>query len=160
MNPTLVYLSRQLLVPQISMVSSTVNLLKGAIFTQIYCLRIHLKIFNHAPSQTPSTNLKYMKLSYALLIFYSKNSKMFFSEHCIMSCNCSTGIFHDTLTHILYTRKHLPQFYFLPVWIRCQRANLRLNEIKTIFKLLCLVRKYFTHNCVRLNSRYDETLQV
>lgn len=152
MNPTLLYLSRQLLVAQISMVSSTVNLLKGAIFTQIL-FKNTLKNFNHAASQTPSTNLKYMKLSYALLIFYSENSKMFFSEHGIMSCNCSTGIFHDTLTHVLYTRKHLPQFYFLPVWIRCQRANLRLNEIKTIFKLLCLVRKYFTHNCVRLNSR-------
>lgn len=76
MNPTLLYLSRQLLVPQISMVSSTVNLLKGAIFTQIL-FKNTLKNFNHAASQTPSTNLKYMKLSYALLIFYSKNSKMF-----------------------------------------------------------------------------------
>lgn len=110
MNPTLLYLSRQLLVPQISMVSSTVNLLKGAIFTQIL-FKNTLKNFNHAASQTPSTNLKYMKLSYALLIFYSKNSKMFFSEHGIMSCNCSTGIFHDTLTHTVYKETFAPVLF-------------------------------------------------
>lgn len=141
MNPTLLYLSRQLLVPLISMVSSTVNLLKGTIFTQIYCFKIHFKNFNHAASQTPSTNLKYMKLSYALLIFYPKNSKMFFSEHGIMSCNCSTGIFHDTLTHVLYTRKYLPLSNFCPFCLRCQRANLRLNEIKTIFLNYCVDKK-------------------
>lgn len=108
------------------------NLLKVIIFTQIL-FQNTLKKFKHALSQTPSTNVKVHEIIDAFLIFYSKNSKIFF--HGIMNCNCSSGI-HDTLTHILYTRKYFPLFYFRPICLQCQRTNLD-NEIKTIFILLC-----------------------
>lgn len=39
--------------------------------------------------------------------------------------------------YILYTGKYLPSFYFRPFCLRCQWANLRVGEFRTIFKKLC-----------------------